>query len=215
MLNFCVNIFFIKDARKEDFELYFGSSESHEGKLFNAVKARKSDVFVYYSGHGAPGLNDKKGYFVPVGADPLYIEIQGYALDTFYENLGKLPARSIIVAVDACFSGLNFRETSGTMEMEMSSTFLNKGVVLTSSKSNQASTWHTTKRHGMFTYFFLKAIHNRNADFNKDDRLTLDEIHLFISDKTEGVPYYARRLQNVEQNPTIEGNYQGKVFVAY
>ena len=64
------NIFFVNNASKSDFELYFGNDKSYRGKLYNAVKEGRSDVFVYYSGHGAPGLKDKKGYFVPVEADP-------------------------------------------------------------------------------------------------------------------------------------------------
>ncbi len=69
------NIFFIKNATKSDFELYFGTAGSHKGKLFNAVRAGVSDVFVYYSGHGAPGLKDKKGYFFPVEADPHHLRV--------------------------------------------------------------------------------------------------------------------------------------------
>jgi hypothetical protein len=211
------NIFYLEDASQTDFKLFFGDNLSHKGKLFNAVKEGKSDVFVYYSGHGAPGLKDKKGYFVPVEADPQYLEFTGYPADVFYQNLSKIPARSITIVLDACFSGATIFENISPMVLEIDNPIinLNNGVVLSSSSGSQVSTWYNEKEHGMFTYFFLKAIHSRNADFDKNNKLTFNEIYKYISDKSEGVPYYARRIHGVEQNPTINGKYQGKVFVSY
>ncbi|MCP4755859.1 MAG: caspase family protein [Proteobacteria bacterium] len=210
------NIFFIKNAAKSDFELYFGTAGSHKGKLFNAVRAGVSDVFVYYSGHGAPGLKDKKGYFVPVEADPHYLELQGYPADVLFRNLSKTRAKSLTVVIDACFSGANiFENISGTVEIDTALSKHSKGVILSSSRGNQASSWYNDKQHGMFTYFFLKAIHNRNGDVNKDGRLTFEEIYRFVTDNNDGVPYYARRLHGVDQTPTIEGDYKGKVFLKY
>lgn len=211
------NVFHIENALKSDFELYFGIKANYKGKLYNNVKEGKSDVFVYYSGHGAPGLKDKKGYFVPVEADPQYIELSGYSLDVFYENLSKVPAKSITVVMDSCFSGANIFDNISPMFVEIDNPVikLKNGIVISSSQGRQVSSWYNEKKHGMFTYFFLKAIHNKNADYDKDDNLTFDEIYNYISDKTEGVPYYARRIHGVEQTPTIEGKYQDKVFVKY
>ncbi|MFH1723199.1 MAG: S41 family peptidase [Elusimicrobiota bacterium] len=211
------NIFHIENAAKGDFELYFGIEGNHKGKLFNAVKPGRSDVFVFYSGHGAPGLNDKKGYFVPVEADPHYIELGGYPLDTFYENLGMISARSMTVVLDSCFSGATIFENISPLVMQISApkSGLTNGVVISSSKGSQVSSWNKDQRHGMFTYFFLKAIHDKNADADKDDRLTFDEIYRYISDEAEGVPYYARRMHGVEQLPTIQGDFKGKTFLRY
>ncbi|MBI4682857.1 MAG: caspase family protein [Nitrospirae bacterium] len=106
------NIFFISNATKGDFETYFGTKDDHKGKLFNQVKPEKSDVFIYYAGHGAPGLKDRKGYFVPVDADPQYVEKSGYSLDVFYENLSRISAKSVTVVMDSCFSGADIYATS-------------------------------------------------------------------------------------------------------
>ena len=65
-----------------------------------------SDVVVFYSGHGAPGLEDGRGYLLPVDADPNTAELNGYPIDALYENLSSLTeARSVAVYLDACFSG--------------------------------------------------------------------------------------------------------------
>lgn len=211
------NIFYYENASKSDFEILFGNRGNHRGKLFNSVKKDKSDVFIYYSGHGAPGLKDKKGYFVPSEADPQYIELSGYPTDVFYDNMAKVPARSTTIVLEACFSGATIFENISPMvlEVEKPALKLKNAVVLSSSSGSQVSSWYNDKEHGMFTYFFLKAIHNRNADANKDKKLTYDEIYKYVSDNTEGVPYQARRIHGVEQNPTIEGQLKDKVFVTY
>lgn len=211
------NIFFVSNASKGDFELFFGNKGNFKGKLHNAVKAGKSDVFIYYSGHGAPGLKDKRGYFVPIEADPQYIELGGYPIDVFYENIAKLPAKSLTVVLDSCFSGANIFDNISPMVLEINNPVISmeNGVVLSSSSGSQVSSWYNEKKHGMFTYFFLKAIHNKNADFDKNNELTFEEIYKYIADNSEGVPYYARRIHGVDQTPTVEGKYHGKVFMNY
>jgi len=203
------NIFFIKNGTKADFELYFGTKGNPKGKLFNNIRPDgTSDVFVYYSGHGSPDVNDQKGYFVPVDADPQYVGISGYSLDLLYENLAQLPAKSITVVLEACFSGSGLSDNISPVRIRFTNALMSikKGVVISSSTGDQVSSWYPEKRHGMFTYFFLKAVHNRNADINKDGLLTLEEIFNFVADGNEGVPRYARKINNVEQNPSILGD---------
>ncbi len=62
---------------------------------------------------------------------------------------------------------------------------------------------------------FLKAIDNRNSDANKDGVLTAREIFQYVVDKAEGVPYWARRLHGVDQNPVLLGNNADRVIVTY
>lgn len=211
------NIFFLTNVTKSEFELYFGNERNVVGKLYNAVKEAKSDVFIYYSGHGAPGLKDRKGYFVPVEAEPLYLELSGYSLDVLYQNLAKLPARSVTVVLDACFSGaMVFKNISPiVLEAENAAIQSKNMVILASSTGAQVSSWYNEKHHGVFTYFLLRALKDKNADINHDGKLTFDELYFYLSDISEGVPYYARRLNGVEQKPTIYGNYHDKVFIAY
>ncbi|MBT6387446.1 MAG: caspase family protein, partial [Alphaproteobacteria bacterium] len=77
------NIIDLRDASKAKIETAFGNERSHEGKLWRYLDPRgRSDVVVFYSGHGVPGLKDKRGYLLPVDADPEAPEINGYPLDT-------------------------------------------------------------------------------------------------------------------------------------
>ncbi len=54
------NIIDLRDASKGEIETVFGSEKNHKGRLFNWVRAGKSDVIVFYSGHGVPGLKDRR-----------------------------------------------------------------------------------------------------------------------------------------------------------
>ncbi len=209
------NVFILRNAKKGDFDTWFGTSNNHKGKLFNYVKADQSDLFVFYSGHGAPGLNDKEGYFVPVECEPNNVELGGYSLNLFYKNLNKIPARSKTVIIDACFSGAELLNNVSPIGIRIrpSNTNDENTVVLSSSEGTQLSTWYNAKQHGLFTYFFLKAIHDKeNSDKNGDGQLTYTEVFEYI---TNEVPYAARRLHGVEQEPAIQGGNKEGVFVTF
>ncbi len=210
------NILYYPNAAQSDFISVFGTRENHRGKLFNYVKAGKSDVFIYYSGHGAPDPESRQGYFVPVDCDPSTVALNGYSLNTFYENLSKINYKSLTIVIDACFSGSSER---GMLLKNISPVFISvenpirmkeNSVILTSSTGDQVSSWYRDKKHSLFTYYFLKAIKGE-ADQNRDKQITVKEIKEYIN---ENVPYMARRLHNREQTPQIIGN-ENKVIVKY
>ena len=211
------NILVIQNAGKGDFETLFGTDGNPKGKLYNLIKSKKSDVFIYYVGHGAPGVNTKKGYFVPVECDPQYVELGGYPIDTFYANCASLQTRSMTIVLDACFSGTDLLKNMSPMVIEADNPAIgiDNAVVFASSSGSQVSTWYNEKGHSLFTYYFLKAIHGKNADTNKDGKLTIQELYLYLSDETNGIPYQARRLHGVEQMPTVESKDMSKVMVTY
>ncbi|TAG93779.1 MAG: hypothetical protein EAZ20_01435 [Bacteroidetes bacterium] len=210
------NIIYVENATYIDFKLIFGGKDNPKGKLFNTIKPNISDVFVYYSGHGAPDLNNKKAYFVPVEADPQYVELTCFEADIFYDNLAKIPAKSMTVVLDACFSGTNiYKNISPIVIKSKGALGLKNGALLASCASDQVSSWYNQKGQSLFTYFFLKAIHNKNADKNKNNQLTMQEIYDYVSDNAEGVPYYARRLHAIQQNPVLNGQNLNKVLVEW
>lgn len=204
------NILFYSDIQKSEFEEIFGSHDNHRGKLYNKSQRGESDIFVYYSGHGAPGLNNQKAYFLPVNCDPSAAEFSGYSLNLFLQNLAKIPANSKTVVIDACFSGIDIIDGVSApppvrIRQKTNEYDDGKTIVLTSSKSNQVSTWYYGKEQGLFTYFFLKAIHDyENSDQNEDGQLTFQEIFDYVSNKRNGVPYCASILKNgVLQTPVV------------
>ncbi|MBW2075923.1 MAG: caspase family protein [Deltaproteobacteria bacterium] len=208
------NIIYYENATQANFRTIFGTESDHKGKLFSWVKPGRSDVFIYYSGHGAPDPRSKTGYFVPTDCDPSTVRLNGYSLKTFYANLAKLPARSITVVLDSCFSG---GSPKGMLLKNVSPVFaqvdnplvnLKKGAVFTSSTGDQVSSWYPEKRHGLFTYFFLKGLQG-SADSNGDKRVTASEMKEYLKDE---VSYMARRLSMREQHPQFMGNKEAVII---
>ncbi len=71
------NIILKTNATKGTLENIFGSASKHKSMLYDYISPGKSDLFVYYSGHGAPNLASKKGYILPVDGNPNNVAISG------------------------------------------------------------------------------------------------------------------------------------------
>lgn len=208
------NIIYEPNASKAKFESIFGTKDNHKGKLYNYLKNEKSDIFIYYSGHGAPDPNSKKGYFVPVDADPQGINMTGYPLQQLYDNVAKTAndkkTSNVFIVVDACFSGStekgmllkNMSPISITIENPLLK--IPNAVVITSSDANEISSWYPEKGHSMFTYFFLKSIRDEVKKGEKN--VTAGRLFSLITDESEGLPYYTRRLHQRIQTPQLMGD---------
>ncbi len=210
------NIITLLNATQADFNGTFGTLESEKARLYNLVKAGKSDVFIYYSGHGAPDIAENAGYFVPVDCDPSLVKFNGYSMNTFYQNLSKIPYRSLTVVIDACFSGSSDKGTllaqTSLARIKSETGKLNdpNAVILTAASGDQVASWYPDQYHSLFTYYFLKALQGA-ANVDRNSELTLNEVRTYLN---EEVPYMARRLRNRIQTPEINGK-DGKIIVQY
>ncbi|MDB9872573.1 caspase family protein [Alphaproteobacteria bacterium] len=197
------NIIYLKDATGSQLASVFGNDKSYKGKLFNYIKPKKSNVYIYYAGHGAPG---EKGdaYLVPIDTDSQTIQFTGYQLSTLYSNLGKLPAKSVTVILEACFSG---GSQSGSLISKASPIIItpkktmipaNVKVIAAGSESQMAS-WEEDSSHSLFTKYFLKAM-SGEGDSNKDGKVSDAELKEYLSDT---MTYYARRYYGRDQKVQI------------
>lgn len=212
------NILYYENATLGDMNTVFGTKANPKGRLFNTIKQGVSDVLIFYSGHGAPGLKDSKAYFVPVEADPNYMENSGFAVDALYNNLKTLPAKSITFISDACFSGANVFDKISPMVIRAKEPVkdgMKNITLLNSCTGTEVSCWQNEEKHGLFTFYLLKAMKDYEAtDTNKDRQITLGEIFTSLSDNNEGVPYYARRQYGLSQTPVVQGS-KTKVLFKY
>ncbi|HOY85050.1 MAG TPA: caspase family protein [Candidatus Syntrophosphaera sp.] len=202
------NIIHGSNCTKATMESIFGTASDPRGKLYNWIKPHQSDVYIYYTGHGAPDIKNNKAYLLPVDSDPSLIQLTGYSLETLFNNLAGLPYRSLTVVIDACFSGLSPKGmllsnvSPAGLEVNTPLPAMRAGNVFLSSSGREYSSWHESEGHSLFTYFFLKGM-QWEADVNKDRKITAGEMKEYLD--TE-VAYHARRLNNVEQNPSFFGS---------
>lgn len=211
------NIVDLRDVTLAEMEDVLGNYRTHRAKLWQWVRPHESDVFVFYSGHGVPGLKDGREYLLPVDGNPNAAEIKGYPVELLYKNLEKLEARSLTVFMDACFSGESphgplIRDTSGIRVVPK------KGpavlfTVISSSRKDQSASWDKEAQHGLFTKYILEALYGA-ADGkrygNSDKRITLTEIKAYLDRE---MTYAARRHYGREQQAMVSGDPEKVIVV--
>lgn len=174
-------------ATRSDFE------KNLERRLANRVEA-DDEVFIYYSGHGAPKPATGDAYLVPFDGDPAYLDETGYPLKRLYAALAKLPAKRITVALDSCFSGAGERSVIAQgmrpLVAVVSAPVPDRVTVISAGAAEQASGSYRPQGHGLFTYFLLKGLKENGPDLRK----------AFDYLKPE-VTRVARREYNAEQDP--------------
>ena len=204
------NVIDLRDASLGEMESVFGNERDHRGRLFDWVLRDQSDVVVFYSGYGVPGLQDQRSYLLPVDGDPNRPEIVGFPLDVMQENLEKPGARSVTLFLVACFSGschagALINSASGlaiTPKLPVGG----KGmVVVTASGSSQIASWDPDARHGLFTNHLLQALSGiaDTAQWGKGDgKITVGEVKAYLDDE---MTYQARRRYGRDQTATVTG----------
>ena len=170
----------------------------------------RSDVVVFYSGHGAPGIEDKRGYLLPVNADPNTAELNGYPIDVLYENISNLEeARSAVVYLDACFSGgsggggmLIANASPVYVEASLPEASGSRLTVLTAATGKQLASWDRKSGHGLFTHHLLDALYGK-GDADGDGRVSAREAKGYLD---RYMTRAARRTYKRRQNAGFTGN---------
>ncbi len=178
-------------ASKSDFEKDF------ENWLPNRVE-KGDEVFVYFSGHGAPNIQTHDAYLVPWDGDPTYIAKTGYPVEALYAALAKLPASKVTVVLDSCFSGAGGHSViaAGARPLvNMVPTKVPAKIsVLAAAGADEISNTYAAKGHGLFTYYFLKGLKEHPDDF----KAAFDYLKPQVS-------RVARRDLNTQQDPEWQG----------
>ena len=133
----------------------------------------EASVIFYYAGHGIPDASDKSAYLLPVDGDGRYVAT-GYKLDDLYQKLGEMPAKSVTVMLDACFSGAN--RDGQMLASERGVALKSKGavpqgnmVVFSAAQGDETALPFEEEGHGMFTYYLLKKLQDTQGDVTLDD----------------------------------------------
>ena len=202
------NILFIKDATQADLVATFGTESNFKGKLYNWIEPGKSKVFVYYTGHGAPGGEDGRSYLVPVDADRSAITLNGYPLKTLFINMSKIPAESVTVVLEASFSGLSAGgpviSSASPVNLKVRLPEVPRNLtVIAAGAPNEIALWEEDMSHSLFTKFFLKAMSGEadaNPYGNGDGTVEWAELNGYLR---KAMARYARRHFGRDQTAQI------------
>ena len=202
------NVIFLKDATSAQIESVFGNERSHKGQLFNWTKANKSNIYVYYAGHGAPASDGGSAFLVPADATASSIELTGYPLASLYENLKKIPAKSITLVLESCFSGASqggyvINRTSGILVTAKIPRAPRNITIISAGKADQVASWEKDDSHSLFTKYFLLGMGgeaDKSPHGNGDGKVAYAELGKYL-DGT--MTYYARRYYGRDQHAQI------------
>jgi formylglycine-generating enzyme required for sulfatase activity len=207
------NVILVDNATQARLYQLFGTRERPRQEIWRYIREGRSDLFVYYSGHGAPGLDDdRNSYILPVDADPAAVAVNGYPLELLYRNVQELGARNVTVVIDACFSGTSdggalYRNAS--VLIRPSTTAAPEApnlTVLTASGSDQVASWDRQARLGLFTEHFLRAVYGaadtKENGGDADGKVTLAEVKRYLD---EEMSFAAKRAFGRTQTVTARG----------
>ena len=207
------NIYFQTDeATLSEFKTVFDPG----GWLAKNANKPGNEIYIYYSGHGAPDPEGNKAYLLPADGNPNYASISGYSLEQLYSNLAQLKAKQITLFLDSCFSG-----ASRNNEIILASArpvFISTALpsiapnlaVFSASTGSQISSSYNDKLHGLFSYYLMKGLKGE-ADANGDKQITQKELIDYLNNEVNS---QARRMGR-EQEPQLQSNDPQKVLVKW
>ena len=156
-----------------------------------------SRVLVYYSGHGSVNPATGETYLVPHDGDPAYLLNTAYPTKMLYTKLAELNVKQVVVTLDSCFSGQGGRSVlmegvrPAVAKIEDPVLASRQLAVLAAAEGTQISTISKAKQHGLFTYYWLKALLDGQQD--------LAAIYDYVAPKVQD----EAKLQNVQQSPSL------------
>lgn len=164
--------------------------------IANAFSGDIKIVF-YYAGHGIPNEATKDAYLLPVDADGTQTE-GCYSLNKLYGELGALSAQSVVVFLDACFSGSKREQgmlasARGVALKPKKEDPRGNMVVFSAATDDETAFPYEQKGHGLFTYYLLKKLQESKGD------VSLGELSAYI---TENVKRQSVVINRKVQTPT-------------
>jgi|CXWJ01.1.fsa_nt_gi uncharacterized caspase-like protein len=156
-----------------------------------------SRVLIYYSGHGSMNPATGDTYIVPHDGNPADLLNTAYSTKRLYRDLADLNVNQVVVMLDSCFSGKGSRsvlmEGARPASDKIADPVLasRRLAVLTAASGSQINIVSQPKQHGLFTYYWLKALLDGQQD--------LAAIYDYVNPKVQK----EANLQDVQQAPSL------------
>ena len=178
------------------------------------VRKGKTDVYVFYSGHGLPGADGKSLYFLPVGTNKNLVAKTAISQKEIVDALKSAQPKSVTMFIDSCYSGqIRTGETLLASARPVVLTVQETAyppdfTVITASASDQIASSSPDLKHGIFSYYLMKGLEGE-ADENKDGTITIGKLQSYLAER---VPRFAMTMSR-KQEPQLTGD-ANRVLVA-
>ncbi len=203
------NVINLRNASLQDMHRLFGGPDGTPGELQQLFGNRKDgNIFVYLSTHGMTDQAAGKSYLLPVDASHSDLSNTAYGLDELYANLGKIGARTVMLAMEATFgsSPRPFINPPNLPESEIDilpKTAVPGLAVFTASDRDQHTLDDPEFGIGLFTRYLIEGMAGK-ADGaptgNTDKQIDSIELHVYTAHM---VRMAARKSFGLEQKPLL------------
>lgn len=182
--------------------------------LPTVVEEGKTDVYIFFAGHGLTESEGSEPYLLPYDGDPELLEFLALNRREILEDLAALKGRSTVVMLDTCFSGPG---RAGELLIAArpvfsvpTSTVPDGVTVLSAATGTQIAGSLPERGHGLFSYFLMRGMEGE-ANLDGDDVLTAGELSDWVS---QTVTKATGMLGRAVQTPGLEGE-RSTVLVRY
>lgn len=176
--------------------------------LPSMVEAERSDVFIFFAGHGLARPDGKDAYLLPQDGDPGLLADTALSRGEFVELIGRTKPRQAVMFMDTCYSGVARGGKQALMgdarpiRLVADQTQLPANFTMFSAAANdQISGSLPDQPHGAFSYFVMRGL-GGEADANKDRKITVGELHAYVAERVRR----ASQQMGREQVPQLAGN---------
>ena len=179
--------------------------------IARSTKQGKTDIYIYFAGHGLASDDGKDMYLLPYDGRPRLLENTAVLRDKLFSDLSDINPRSVTVFLDTCYSGT----TRGTdmliasrpiairaLEQSIPDNF----TVFSAAAGDQTSKPLEEAKHGMFSYFLMKGMEG-DADTNNDNKITARELHAYVEQNVV-------QQSSGSQTPELQGD-KDRVLVQF
>jgi hypothetical protein len=173
----------------------------------------KSDVYIFFAGHGLASADGSKTYLLPADGDRDLLEETSILRDDLIASAKG--AKTITMFLDTCYSGgtrtneLLLADARPIAIVPDKSALPSNVTVLAAASGAQLSSTYEAAQQGLFSYWLMKGLEG-DADANKDKKITTGELHEYVARQVG--PMAQRR--NRQQDPQLMGD-STRVLVSY
>ena len=175
----------------------------------------KSDIYIFFAGHGLTNTNGKELYLLPHDGEPRLLEDTALLRSEIFDTVKSINPKSVTVFLDACYSGqtrekdMIIADARPIAIVPIESDVPENFVVFSASSGSEISGSLPEADHGLFSYFLMKGLEG-DADANNDRKITNGELHSYVR---SNVTRQAIRLGR-EQTPQLQGD-ENRVLVEF
>lgn len=171
--------------------------------LPTAVEPEKTDLYVFYAGHGMPTADGSSAYLVPYDGDVRLLEDTAISRKRFFDEIDRAGPRSATFFFDNCYSGATRSEqlllAARPLTIKVEETDIpDNYLVFAAGETDQIAGVEPEVKHGRFSYFVFKGLEGE-ADANQDGKISAGELHQYVRESVG-------RFSAGAQTPTMLGD---------